>query len=444
MNTNVKLKQLALAAGDILVLYLALGVTLFTEYHTIFPDQIVLSHLKLFSYIFVSWILVFYIAGLYELQHLKNNQIFIKKLGTAMIVNFAIAIAFFYVLPLKIAPKTNLIILIASFTVLEYLWRYSYNQIISAGLPLTNTLLIGAGKIEEDIANQIKNNPQLGYCLKLWLKKNELNEEELEQLNQSIVEDRINLVVIPNNLKRNSEAAHIIYRNLASGLETLDSIAFYEMIYNKIPIRELKETWFLENLVNRHRIYETIKQPLEIIIALTLMIILLPLFPLIALLVKTSKGPVIYKQKRVGQYGIEFTLYKFRTMRQDAEKHGVRWWRPGDDRVTAIGSILRHTHLDELPQLINIIKGELSFIGPRPERPEFVEKLKTVIPHYELRHLVRPGLTGWAQLNYRYGSSIEDTEKKLEYDFYYLKNRSPWLDLAIILKTLKLFFVENT
>jgi lipopolysaccharide/colanic/teichoic acid biosynthesis glycosyltransferase len=177
-------------------------------------------------------------------------------------------------------------------------------------------------------------------------------------------------------------------------------------------------------------------------------VILLPIELLIALIVAvTSRGPVLIRQKRVGALGREFTLYKFRSMVAlapdgQAETKGAEWARPGDLRVTPFGRFIRASHLDELPQFWNVIRGDISFVGPRAERPEFVRDLKAKIPFYEVRLLVKPGVTGWAQLNHRADLSLDDVKQKLQYDVYYLKNRSPILDVAIVLKTLKSFFVN--
>lgn len=185
--------------------------------------------------------------------------------------------------------------------------------------------------------------------------------------------------------------------------------------------------------------------------ALIIGVLTLPITLTIALIIKlTSRGPIIFKQVRIGEFGREFTLYKFRSMIANAPDGsaeagtGAIWKTKNDPRFTRIGRIIERTHLDELPQLINILKGDASFVGPRPERPQFVHKLKEVIPYYELRHLVRPGIAGWAQLQYKYGASVEDAYQKLQYDLYYLKNRSFLLDISIILKTAKLFFTRST
>ncbi len=200
----------------------------------------------------------------------------------------------------------------------------------------------------------------------------------------------------------------------------------------------------MENLSGRVKFYDNLKRGFEIFISLVIFIVLLPLTILIVLLVKiTSSGPVIYRQIRVGELGKQFYLYKFRTMIKDAESDGPKWAQKSDERVTFLGKILRYSHLDELPQLINILKGEVSFVGPRPERPEFVADLEKKIPYYQIRHLVKPGITGWAQVNYRYGASVADSNEKLKYDLFYLKNRSLFLDIIIMLRTLKFFFVNQ-
>ena len=445
MNINVKLKQFTVLGGDLIVLYLALLLTLVFNFGNPLAPDALDAHLEPFTYLFIVWILIFYIAGLYDIRILKNNLPFWQKLGSAITAAVAIAVIAFYLLPLGITPKTNLVMFVVSFVILEYPWRRFYNKLLGASAPSTNVLLIGDGTATDVITEQIQANPQLGYQINFQIKNNALGNQELEHINQIIIAERINLIVIPNHLKRNSQAARAIYNNLALGIDVLDIASFYEIIFGKTPLKELEEAWFLENLTNRHRFYELAKQPIEIILALLLAVALLPLLFLIALIISlTSVGPIIYKQKRVGQFGAEFVLYKFRTMVKNAEQGGKEQWsQPGDQRITAIGRFLRRSHLDELPQLFNIIKGDASFVGPRPERPKFVEELEEIIPFYDLRHLVRPGVAGWAQLNYRYGASVEDAREKLQYDIYYIKNRSFWLDLGIVLKTIKMFIVKN-
>lgn len=443
MNQIVKLKQMILAIGDLFILYFSLFLTLFIRYHYPIPQTIIEIHLEPFSYLFVVWIAIFYIIGLYELTNLKNNIDFLKKLSAALFINAGIAIAAFYLLPNVIAPKTNLFLILLFTFIIEYLWRRGYNNFINTRAPSTRILIIDSNKNAEELINHLNANPQLGYVISYWL-KDEINDQLIKNIDQIITSNKINLIVIPNHLKHNSQTTRAIYKNFTLGIKTIDFAALYEIIFRKIPITDVEETWFIDNLINSHKIYESLKRPLEVILAFLLLIMTSPITLLIGLLVRVSSyGPTIFKQTRVGQHNKIFTLYKFRTMVIDAEKNGAQWSQPNDQRVTAIGRFLRRSHLDELPQLINIIKGEISFIGPRPERPEFTNKLKEIIPFYELRHVIRPGIAGWAQLKYRYGASVEDAQEKLQYDIYYLKNRSFWLDVGIIIKTLKLFFISN-
>jgi exopolysaccharide biosynthesis polyprenyl glycosylphosphotransferase len=187
-----------------------------------------------------------------------------------------------------------------------------------------------------------------------------------------------------------------------------------------------------------HTIQIWVKNALDFIIASSLLILTSPVMLVAAILIKlTSKGPIVYSQKRVGLGGKVFTIYKFRSMRTDAEKDGAKWATKNDNRITPIGKIMRFSRIDELPQLINVLRGEMSMVGPRPERPEFVRKLQESIPFYEMRHMMRPGLSGWAQVRYQYANSIEDSHEKLRYDLYYIKNYSLAMDLTIMLETTK-------
>jgi exopolysaccharide biosynthesis polyprenyl glycosylphosphotransferase len=440
------IKALLLLGSDLFALYLGLFFSLLIRLrvHEI-PTQLFHRHLLPFTIIFLFWILVFYIAGLYDIRRLRNTLDFFKTLCLAIVVNAVISIIFFYLIPIfGIAPKTTLFIFILVFTCIELLWRPCFNKLIAgAGKDsLQRMILVGGGERAETIHHTITTNPQIGYEIPVWL-QNPLNEIDAETLRELVKKHNATLLLIPRSLKRDVKLTRLLYEFLSSGNEVRDFPNFYEQIFRKVPLDELEESWFLEHLTEHQKYYDPIKRGLEFVGALLLQIIILPLEILIALLILlTSPGPIIYSQIRIGRGGKPFVLHKFRTMSKDAERHGAQWATANDARITFIGRILRATHLDEFPQLINIIRGELSFVGPRPERPEFVSLLTEKIPYYEMRHLVSPGITGWAQINYRYGSSVEDAIEKLQYEIYYLKTRSLALDLAIILKTLKLFFVS--
>ena len=446
MNGLSRFKQIILVTGDVAILYAALSITVWLRYGIFFYAYLVDRHLEPFTVVFAIWILVFYIAGLYDLQTLKNDFEFEKKFWYTLFINTIIAALVFYSVPyFGITPRANLGIFLLIFGGLSYIWRQTYNLLMSKTGAASRVLLIGSNKTAEELAKTIEENPQLGYKINFWMKEG-LQDKEFEHLAQIILANKINTVVMPGHLKKDNKAAKLIYQTLLLGIEVIDLAALYELIFRKVPLAELEEVWFLENLVKKHKIYEMISQPLEILFALFLSVILLPLAIIITFLVKaTSPGSAFFSQKRIGKNSKEFIIWKFRTMRADAEKDGPQWANyHKDDRATPIGKLLRRSHLDELPQLFNILKGELSFVGPRPERPEFVEKLKKELPYYDLRHLTKPGITGWAQINYRYAASAEDAYQKLQYDIYYIKNNSPLLDFLIILKTIKFLITNHT
>lgn len=442
MSFAVKLKQLALIIGDTAVLYASLAITLFLRYDD-FSRKILDVHFWPFTIIFAIWLVSFYIGGLYDLRGLKNDINFAKRFVSLLLINAGIAVVLFYFIQaFGISPRANLfaVVLIAGLS--GYFWRTLYNTLLGSGAPNNRILMIGYNQTVEQVVNQISQNPQLGYEVNFWMKEG-LQDKELDHLAQIIISNKINLIVVPAHIKKNSKAARLIYKNLILGIEVWDLATLYENVFQKLPLAELEEVWFLENIAKSHKIYEFFKRPMEIFLAVVLGVIFLPFALIISLLIiLTSGGPIIFRQTRSGQNEKEFMIYKFRTMKADAEKNGPQWASPDDRRTTLLGKFLRKTHLDELPQLINIINGDLSFVGPRPERPEFVTHLKKDVPYFELRLLVRPGITGWAQINYKYGASVEDAYEKLQYDMYYLKNRSLTLDFLILLRTVKYLFTN--
>jgi len=228
----------------------------------------------------------------------------------------------------------------------------------------------------------------------------------------------------------------------AKGASLHDFTAFYEQFQSKVPILHLKHGWFVEGegfYLLQNAMGLKLKRLIDLVLAFVLLILLSPVFLLTSIAIRLdSRGPVFYSQVRKGINDTSFMVHKFRSMIVDAEKEGVKWAEDNDPRVTRIGRFIRKARIDELPQLWNVLKGEMSFIGPRPERPEFIQKLELEIPYYELRHLVMPGITGWAQVMYPYGASIEDAKEKLQYDLFYIKNFNLLLDFVILMKTLRI------
>ncbi len=438
-NIINQFKRFLLLAGDIAVLYLALYLTLVLRYGGRW-EQSWQTHLYPFTLIYFSSLLVFYIIGLYDLNVARNNLSFFITLSKALLISAALAIALFYFLPIfGISPKTNLFINLLIFAGLFFIWRQTYNHLIKSPNLLNNILVLGQNEEVKELLNYIKSNPQLGFRVKKIVEPEDV--KILYDLIETIIQEKIQIVLTTVDPHKDRNLVRNLYQCLPLKIIVTEVPNFYEKITGKIPVSSIEEIWFLENLMTDQKsLFEGAKRALDVLISLALGIVALVLTPFIALLVKMSgPGPVFYRQKRVGQDSRIFELFKFRTMVADAEKDGAQWAKEKDSRVTWAGKFLRKTRLDELPQLWNILKGEMSFVGPRPERPEFAfsTELLAQIPFYQIRHSAKPGLTGWAQIKYPYGSSVHDTLQKLQYDLYYIKNRSFFLEVAIILKTIK-------
>jgi sugar transferase (PEP-CTERM system associated) len=225
-----------------------------------------------------------------------------------------------------------------------------------------------------------------------------------------------------------------------SGIPVTDLAGMYERVRGEVPLESLKASWLIYGQgFAQGGLRSLVKRMFDIVVSLVMLLATLPLMVMTALAIRLeSPGPVIYRQERVGLGGRRFMCLKFRSMSADAEQDGVpRWAAMADPRITRVGRIIRKTRIDELPQLLNVLRGEMSFVGPRPERPSFVHELKQAIPFYDIRHSVKPGLTGWAQVRYNYGASVEDARKKLQFDLYYVKNHSLFLDLLILVETVR-------
>ncbi|MDH3689352.1 MAG: sugar transferase [Gammaproteobacteria bacterium] len=231
------------------------------------------------------------------------------------------------------------------------------------------------------------------------------------------------------------------------GIRIYDLVDFYDKFLFKIPVFYLKDVWFVLSQgfdLLHHNMQLRIKRVMDFVLAGILLVVCMPLMIVIAILIRIDgPGPIIYSQMRTGASKKQFRVHKFRTMVKDAERNGAQWTAHNDSRITKVGRVLRTMRIDELPQMWNVLKGEMSFIGPRPERPDFNKDFAQKIPYYDLRHLVKPGITGWAQIQYPYGASLEDAKQKLEYDLYYIKNYSVFLDIAIAIKTMRLMLFRR-
>ncbi len=261
-----------------------------------------------------------------------------------------------------------------------------------------------------------------------------------DQYCQNLKNAGVDLVITCYSEEIPTAVAHVAERLPFHGLDVVNKEYFLESYYKEITVDFQNLHWLMSQsftpLTSAHIF---LKRGLDTMVALIIGLMILPLIPIVGLLIKLdSRGPIFYSQYRVGLMGKKFRIYKFRTMKQNAEADGAKWATTNDPRVTNLGKFLRISRIDELPQIWNVINGDMSLIGPRPERPEFVETLMKAVPLYEWRHLIRPGLTGWAQIRYKYGASVEDAKKKLQYDLYYIKRASILLDIQIFFQTIPL------
>ncbi len=428
-------RSIILFFGDVALVYAALVIMAKLSFWNSFGWPVILKHAGPFTFVYLFWFALIYAFDLYDLNSIRPGLDLFTKISQTMILGVLIGISLFYLAPfLRITPKTNLLITALAFGILLWGWRRLFYSVF-ASYALRNVGFLGKNSLSENLAEKIKNNPQMGYEFKGFVEGN---------IKQQIKDKNLDALIIVKDLESNPELAQQLYQCLPLKVDFMDLAQAYEELLHEVPVDHLNQSWFLENLAEgRKQFYDKLKRLIDIVLSILFIIITSPLWLLFAISIKLEdQGKVFLTQERVGKMGEKFILYKFRSMIENAEKNGAKWADGEDSRVTRTGKFMRNTHLDELPQMINILKGDISLVGPRPERPQFVEKLNKKISHYSLRHIIKPGFTGWAQIKFRYARSLEDSQQKLQYDLYYIKNRSLFLDLGILLKTLLLFFKQ--
>ncbi len=429
-----RFRKSILFVGDLAALHLALLLTVMVRYSQEVWTYTWSSHWYYFFPVFVIWLLVLYINDFYNLNLKTNGWAFFQKLISAIVLSGGLSIFYFYLYTnTSIAPKTNLLIFLGFFSALFLAWRSLYQAVIHSFIPKDSIAIIGFNKKTEKIIANLQNNPGAGYQAALIFK----SPEEIADLAASVDAKNIHTVVICDDFGLSAALRDALFACLSLNITFFNYPDFYELLTGKVPVEEIGPSWFFDNLKEGEKnYYNFIKQIADTILAIIIFLITLPVWPLIALAVKFSgRGPVFFKQVRLGRNEKPFRMIKFRTMKEEDNTRSITV--EGDKRITKIGSFLRKTRLDEIPQVLNIIRGEMSFIGPRPERPEIVTELEKQIPFYKTRLLIKPGLTGWDQISGHYHSATaEDSLEKLQYDLFYLKHRSFYLDLTISLRTI--------
>lgn len=429
-----------------MVLYSSLYLTLVLRYWHSYEDKIWTAHFWPFTIIFVLWLIIFYITNLYNLHLAVNNLKFYQSTGRALVIAGLVSLGFFYLIPqISIAPKRNLLIYIVIFSILFYLWRQFYNLLLKSYLPKRNIGIVGYNNLVEEIIGQFKQKPHLGYNLSFIVDDNgQAGTQPIARLEKLMINNKLDALILSSDPHQSENLRAALFNCLRYKINYITLPDFYEAITGKVPLDNINQMWFLENFNENNKIlFDRIKVVCDFILALIIFAVTWPLWIIIAIVIKLGgRGPVFIIMERTGQNNKTFRLIKFRTMREEGNDRSPT--RANDPRVTKFGRFLRKMRIDEVPQVINILRGEMSFVGPRPERPELCVSLAEQIPFYGQRTLVKPGLTGSDQISGEYHSpSKEDSLKKLQYDLFYIKNRSIYLDLSIFLKTIATVISRN-
>jgi len=438
----IRIRQIVILVGDIALLYAALMLTLVIRYSvdrfaTVWPH-----HRLPFSLIFVVWLAVLYLNDMYKWRSLTFTPATVQRFLLSITIGLGISMVLFYLFGpfFQLTPKTNLVIFSAVFGILDFAWRISAGMVFGSRGLQNRVLIIGASPAVNELKSHLLENKHIGYRIQEHLPAPPQSQASKE-LAQTIAANKIDTIVLQSHFKKDPVFTQALYRLLPLNIAIVDIVTFYEAVFQKIPLNELDEGWFIENVLLHRRFYDVVKRLFDVTMGVVAGVVLFVPSLIIALVIKIfSPGPAIYKQQRMGKNEAPFVLYKFRTMRADGV--GELWTNPKDNRLTGVGRVLRFTHLDEVPQLINIIKGDIALVGPRPERVELAARYRQ-LPYYEIRHIIKPGLTGWAQVNYRPSASLEEAHEKLQYDMFYIKNRSLALDLLVVLKTVKMFLFSH-
>ncbi len=426
-----KKEILSLLLGDIACFIVALFATLFIRYYgDSHANYLVPIHIAPFSIMFVVSVIVFFIAGLYDKQTNVLKRKLISLILTAQIANLILAVIFFYFLSFfTITPKTNLFLYGAFSLMFILMWRiYIANWLHMSRIE--NVLFVGESSELKELQEEINRNS--GYRMQCIL-VNDFKDPILRDVPKKIVTIVTDLRKIDKKYLSEIQLSGYLFARV----RFIDFRDLYEEVFDRVPLSTVYEGWFLENIFSdRKFFYDFLKRFMDISIAVVLGLATLLFYPLIALAIKLEdRRSIFIFQDRVGVNNKIIRIIKFRSMR---ESDGGKWLTKNDRRITRVGKFIRQTRIDELPQLWNVIRGDISLIGPRPDIFDLDEQLKKSISYYSLRNIIKSGLSGWAQIHQELPpQSLEETKLRLGYDFFYLKNRSFMLDLEIALKTIK-------
>ena len=395
-----------------------------------------------------------YLQDLYDKLLVSKKVILIQQICLVFGFAFLLQAVLSYIRPELVLPRWMMMTGSLILLLLLPLWRIALSDAIMGNLAGDRVLFVGASPVSLQIADQIRNRPELGMIFTGVLEDGAAGEVvasegwlgPLSDLRKVVDEHRVTRIVVGLREHRQKMPINELLDLGFAGIQIEEASTTFEYVFQRVCTEQIRPSQLIfTSKLGPGPLMVRVQSMYSWVIALTALVLVSPIMILAAILVKlTSPGPALYRQQRVGLNGKEFTIFKFRSMRADAEaKTGAVWAQRNDPRITPLGRFLRKSRIDELPQLFNVLRGEMSVVGPRPERPEFVATLSEQIPFYRQRHVVRPGITGWAQINHKYGDTIEDTVRKLEYDLYYIKSLSPALDFLVMFHTAKVMLLSR-
>ncbi len=422
-------RQTLLIFGDIFILALSFGLMVLIRFDLHSQSSFIALQARSFAFLFMIWLIIFFVFDLYSLRRVNPNPRNIGFLIMAILTNTILSVFAFYIFSTGATPKTNLAIITSIAFVLLVVWRRLFYVLFTARFT-RSIALIGTSTHLQELGEEISHHPHLGNVVALWNTTTTYAETTQTPVDLIITETAPADVLLSFSQQLNTES--------------LTLTAAYQQLFAKVPVELMTNEKALEIITHEdNQGVAVVYRLIEIIVASIVLIITSPflLLAVIAILIEDG-SPLFYKQNRIGKNSKIFSIYKLRSMKKDAERNGIQWADHKDTRITRVGAILRKTHLDEVPQMINIIKGDIALVGPRPERPELVASLEQEIPYYYLRHVIKPGFTGWAQIKFRYARTVLDSKEKFEYDLYYLMNKNPILDSGIVLKTIQIIFTH--
>jgi len=449
-QTGIGYKALLLLV-DLGLAYLALWAALSIRYSGVTTLEALLQHAQPFTIVYLIWIALFYFNGLYNFARIRDQINVRFDLIRTLLMGTMIAVVVFYLLPSSdLTPKRLLLMNAGIFALLIATWRVGFVKIFSRWLPRNNVAIVGINQHSSELAKSMINSKSSGYRLVALVGSGQQKPNVSSDLEKITIIDnpyelaahmgknRINTIVLAEPNPSQNLIEHL-FEYLPWGAKFYNFSDFYEEHSHKVPAGYINYDWFLENINKNDRVsFDIAKRIVDIITAIVLLVIFSPISVIVALAIKIDdmKEPFIFAQKRIGLNNKIFLAYKFKTMTPDTPDRGnLQEAQENDYRLTRIGGFLRKTRLNEIPQLFNVLVGDMSLVGPRPERPEALDELVAKVPFYQVRYLIKPGLTGWAQVRGPIGCSVEATKEKVKYDFYYMKHRSLSLDLSVLIRT---------